>query len=320
MYFGDIARKEDEYLIEACRRRRRHQNVMLFITTFGGDPNVAYRIARCFQRTYETIGQEASRSAGTPERKKVGNFYVCVMGMCKSAGTILTLGSDKLFMSDLGELGPIDVQLRKPDEVGERTSGLTPIQALQFLETQSRQLFDRHFKYLRFSDDLIFSTKMAAELATNITVGLLKPIYEQIDPIRLAEVDRSLKISSEYGERIGLNNLKEGALERLLVRYPSHGFVIDRREARDLFQNVAKPCEKLEELYRRFRPLADIALEGGERFVYFVSQEPPEEVPEGHDHPEEESSGEDPERGQKPETSDIVQSTVDGGPDVDREA
>ena len=49
---------------------------------------------------------------------------------------------------------------------------------------------------------------MSAEIATNVTVGLLSGLYNQIDPIRLAEMDRSLKIASEYGERIGKSNLK----------------------------------------------------------------------------------------------------------------
>jgi hypothetical protein len=33
-------------------------------------------------------------------------------------------------------------------------------------------------------------------------------------------------------------NLKSGALERMVADYPSHGFVIDRKEAKTLFNNV----------------------------------------------------------------------------------
>jgi len=244
-YYGDIARPEDDYLIRQCRKRRRRKNIILLLATRGGDPSAAYRIARCFQRAYRTLEQ---RKEGRVVSPKVGDFLVLVTSVCKSAGTLLALGADKIFMSEHAELGPIDIQVRKPEEVGERTSGLTPIQALQFLENQSLTLFRRHFAALRFSDDLTFSTKMAAELATNITVGLLTPIYQQIDPIRLAEVDRFLRISSEYGERLGRTNLRDGTLERLLVKYPSHGFVIDRDEARELFDHVEDPCEELEAL------------------------------------------------------------------------
>ena len=36
-------------------------------------------------------------------------------------------------MSGNGELGPIDTQLQEKHEVGAMTSGLTPIQAVDFL-------------------------------------------------------------------------------------------------------------------------------------------------------------------------------------------
>jgi hypothetical protein len=169
------------------------------------------------------------------------------------------------------------VQLRKPDEVGERTSGLTPVQALLFLEERSTTLFKRHFKSLRFSDDLGFSTKMAAETATNVTSGLLASIYQQIDPIRLAEVDRSLKVSSEYGERIGKSNLKPGALEKLLAGYPSHSFVIDRDEAKDLFQVVDEPTAELRELADVYDTLADYYEVHTSAYCFWLRKEPPEQ-------------------------------------------
>ena len=38
---------------------------------------------------------------------------------CKSAGTLLLIGATSLIISDRGELGPLDVQLSKPDEIFE---------------------------------------------------------------------------------------------------------------------------------------------------------------------------------------------------------
>lgn len=52
----------------------------------------------------------------------------------------MCLGADKLIMSGNGELGPIDVQLFKQHEVGERESGLTPIQAMLFRSTISKDV------------------------------------------------------------------------------------------------------------------------------------------------------------------------------------
>jgi hypothetical protein len=277
VYAGDIGRGEDKYLIGQCQSRRLRKNVLLLLETYGGDPNAAYRIARAFQTFYNTVPIKGANPARSTTNDDRGQFIVYINGVCKSAGTIICLGADKIIMSDTAELGPIDVQLRKQDEIGERTSGLTPIQAVQFLETQSVVLFKRHFKALRQDDDLGFSTKMAADLATRLTVGLLEPIYQQIDPIRLAEVDRSLKISKEYGERLQHDgNLKADAVDNLLARYPSHGFVIDRREACDIFAKVEDPSTELKTLLKLFeRVLRVTAQSNDDTYVYFVSSEPP---------------------------------------------
>ena len=175
-------------------------------------------------------------------------------------------------MTDRAEFGPIDIQLRKTDEVGERSSGLTPMQALQYLENQSVSLFKRHFKELRFDEELQFSTKMGAEIATNLTIGLLGRLYEQLDPIRLAEVDRSLRISTEYATRLATGNLKPKALERLLADYPSHSFVIDRAEAQEIFNKVTEPPAKLYEIGEFFRNMGANYLEQKEPFVSFVNE------------------------------------------------
>ena len=47
-------------------------------------------------------------------------------------------------------------------------------------------------------------------------------------------------ITIDYGARIA-KNLKPDALSRLIMGYHSHSFVIDRKEARDLFINVREP-------------------------------------------------------------------------------
>jgi hypothetical protein len=277
-YFGDISATEDDWLYRVLATRRRRKNVILILTTRGGDPHVAYRIARCLQTTYKTV----TRKTGSPpkETKAEGKFTVLNVSRCKSAGTIIALGANEIWMTPSAQFGPIDVQIRKPDEVGERTSGLTPMQAMSVLENQSLGMFKRHFAQLRFSEDLLFSTKMAADIATHATIGLLGPIFSQIDPMRLAEVDRSLRISAEYGERLGGENLHDGALERLLAKYPAHGFVIDRMESAEIFKKITDPPDNVREMAEFFAPIGDLYLDGDDRYFYFLSQELPEEKPE----------------------------------------
>ena len=75
-------------------------------------------------------------------------------------------------------------------------------------------------------------------------------MYAQIDPMRLAEDGRLVKIALEYGARPDriADNLKSGALEKLVSKYPTHTFEIDREEAEGLFYRVAAPSDAQVEL------------------------------------------------------------------------
>lgn len=263
-YCGGIFSEGYDLLLGEFKNRKLRKNILFILNTYGGDLNVGYKIARFLQdayRTYSSLHNEGEQ----------GKFTIFINGPCKSSGTLICLGADAIIMSNQGELGPIDIQLRKLDEVGERTSGLTPIQAVQFLETQSVNLFKSHFINLRFSDNLGFSTKMAAEVAAKLTIGLLAPIYEQIDPIRLAEVHRFVSISAEYGRRLINDNLHEGALEQLLMRYPSHGFIIDRKEAAGIFKEIEVPSIELQEIGDFLKEIFDASMQKDDYFVRFLS-------------------------------------------------
>lgn len=132
-YFGDIEAPEDDWIYRVVRKRRLRKNIILILTTRGGDPHVAYRIARCLQMAYQTVETKSDEPTPTTVKPQ-GTFTVLIVSKCKSAGTIMALGATKIWMTKCAQFGPIDVQLRKPDEVGERTSGLTPIQAMSVLE------------------------------------------------------------------------------------------------------------------------------------------------------------------------------------------
>ena len=100
-------------------RLRNRSKASLVLTTNGGDANEAYRLARFFQESY---GQ-------------LGGFRVVVLGPCKSAGTLVAVGATELAMGPLGELGPLDVQLAKQDEIAIQSSGLNTLGALATLQS-----------------------------------------------------------------------------------------------------------------------------------------------------------------------------------------
>ncbi len=221
LFSGGIVPPADLNLMSLVHGPRR-KNVFLLLATYGGSGDTAYRIAHHLQKSYAN-----------------GEFILFVPMMCKSAGTLIAVGAHQIVMADTAELGPLDVQISKVDEVGERHSGLTPSQTLNTLKNEAFNLFDHAFSKLR--DRFRFPTKMAASIAARLSVGLIAPLYSQIDPMRLGEIERAMLVAGEYGERIKTENLREEALSKLLAGYPSHGFVIDREEANKLFSDVREP-------------------------------------------------------------------------------
>lgn len=263
VYEGGVDVTLDSLMIEACRERDRRKNVLLMIHTHGGSADVAYGIARCLQRNYE-------------------RFIIYLNGCCKSAGTLIAIGADELVIPDHGELGPLDVQLAKPDEFGEASSGLTLPNALNTLKPQAFDLWEYFFLQIRSRSQFQITTKTSSEIAAVIVGHLFAPIYAQIDPHRLGEIDRDVRISVEYGERLA-RNLKPEALEKLVASYPSHDFAIDREEAATLFESVREPSGDEAELAENVDRLVCPVLRQAELTFAFLEDIVPKEKKEKED-------------------------------------
>ena len=216
IFVGTINDSNADKFINLLRRREvKEVNCSLILTTYGGDPDAGYRIIRAIKRYYEKLS-------------------IYVFGFCKSTGTLMTLGADEVIMSDFGEFGPLDIQLTKDDELSN-TSGLNFVQSLTFLNEQLFRSFEENFLSLKRASQNTITTKTAADIASRLSVGLISPISGQIDPVKLGEVQRSIRIANDYGTRLCEN---DNLIARLIVAYPSHGFVIDYQEASELFTNV----------------------------------------------------------------------------------
>ncbi len=101
------------------------------------------------------------------------------------------------------------------------------------------------------------STRLASDIATKLTIGLLRPITAQLDPYRIGVAHRGLEVAKVYGLRLANNkNLKldpEEVVDHLVKEYPTHSFVIDRQEAAGLFQNVSEFSEAENGLFTKLR-------------------------------------------------------------------
>lgn len=253
VFAGPVAIQSERRLNDAIRTGQRRDNVLLLLSTLGGSADVAYQIVRCLQRNYDT-------------------FVLFVDSACKSAGTLMALGANQIIMSDTAELGPLDIQVQRPGELGEYISGLTPIQSLDTLRREFFAAFEDYFLTLRFRSGLQISTRMAADVAAQMAVGAFSPIYGQFDPLRLADNVRANMIALEYGQRIRTTNVKDDTIERLIAGYPSHSFVIDRSEATQLFENVRAPTKLEFDLANFFHPIAETAIEQEETVIRLIPE------------------------------------------------
>ena len=91
------------------------------------------------------------------------------------------------------------------------------MEALTTLRSPSFEMFEANLVDLKMHSAGSVTLKTAMDIASRLTVGLFEPMYEQIDPMRLAEDGRLVKIALEYGARLDriADNLKSGALEKL---------------------------------------------------------------------------------------------------------
>jgi hypothetical protein len=231
-YSGEINMGGYQSICEALGTRK-SDRALLVLSTPGGDPHAGFRIARALQHNFSS-------------------FDALVPRYCKSAGTLLVVGASALYLDDMSELGPLDIQVRKSDEIIGRNSGLDIVQAVSYLQSHAMGAFRNNLVELTQAG---LSTRVASDICTKLTTGLFEPIFAQIDPMKLAEMQRATEIAFAYGQRLNEKslNLRFDGLTRLVTGYPSHSFVIDRKEARNIFLKVHKPEGLLAEWSKALR-------------------------------------------------------------------
>ena len=222
---GPLVGPLDFTVVDLCESRRRRKNVLCMMVTEGGDADVAYRIARCLQSKYD-------------------RFVFFVTGYCKSAGTLVALGAHEIVIADRGELGPLDIQLGKEDELFETRSGLTVLSALSTLHKQAFDAYEYFMLQTKLRGGGSITTKTAIQVATSLAGSLFGRVYDHVDAMHVGEAGLSLRIANQYGQVLqrASQNYTQRTLDQLTTEYPSHGFIIDRLQAEGLFRNVRAPA------------------------------------------------------------------------------
>ena len=233
LFTGPIDRNSADSAVRVIEtQEKKRKNVHFFLTTGGGDPNAAYRIGRALRRNYP------------------GTVRFFFGGYCKSAGTLLALCADELVFSSFGELGPLDVQIGKPNELMGADSGLDLRQALKQLAETAFESFQQQLIDIVSGSGGAISTTVAAEIATTLTIGIMSPIAGQVDPLRLGYSWRANQIGVHYGNLLASGNVEPGTVHKLVNGYPAQEVVIDELEAKQLFKEVRHSNEVEAEIFR----------------------------------------------------------------------
>ncbi len=166
---------------------------------------------------------------------------VLVPSKALSAGTLMSIGADKIIMTKQAVLGPIDPSINHP---------LNPVVNVGGQSKQVPVSVESVRGYLNFARDELgigdsqFLTNMLLELSRHIHPVVLGNIFRSTEQIRfLARKLLPRQVENE-------TNIKS-IVDFLCADSGSHDYTIDRREASDLGLKVEKPSAEFYELMKR---------------------------------------------------------------------
>lgn len=188
----------------------------------GGHAEYAYQLAKLFRRHCKQL-----------------NIIVPIFA--KSAATLMTLAADRIFLGERSELGPLDVQITDPFDKGlESFSPINEFKSMEFLRDYAIEMLE--YYAIALVDRAGMSVKEAFHEAMPAVANTMSPMYAKIDPSKIGSYRRSLAVAEEYAKRLlsarGVAN-GDAIAEKLVWKYPSHDFIIDRREAKELGLPIA---------------------------------------------------------------------------------
>lgn len=220
---------------EVYKRRMEFQHVPmleLLLDSPGGSADVAYALVRFL-------------------RRRCTRLNVIVPYYAKSAATLMALGADAIYMGEFADLGPIDAQMRDPLKHGDKQiSPLDELKSAEFLRDYALELVDSYTLLLLKRSSM--SVMEAVKISVSYATGIMRPLYEQINPLEIGEHRRLLAIGEEYAKRLldlTKNPRQKEIVAALVSKYPSHSFVIDADEAREIGLPVHRLAARDEHMF-----------------------------------------------------------------------
>lgn len=187
-------------------------------------------------------------------RSKFKRLYVLIPDKAKSAGTLMSLGTDIIYMQTKSALGPLDLPMEHPKD-NSRISALDFSNAISTLSTLSQSIAKKIHEILRDEEEgIVLSKTEAAKLAFKTATDFVAPIVQQIDPYHLQKSYRELGIARNYAVDLLLKGMmKKNILQAyrtarsLVHNYPVHEYSIFSEEAKTTLKLKVEDLELLPE-------------------------------------------------------------------------
>lgn len=248
-YFSESIQNRDEITVYDLLKERKEikRSLLLLLDTSGGNVYSAVKIMDCLRTKYTHI------SIAIPQE-------------AKSSGTMMCFGADKLIMSSVAELGPLDKPLPHPDNENAFISALDIVRSIEQTITTAT---DRQQELAeKINNKFGIRIKGSLELAGDYIAKLISPMLSNEDVKIYNQAKRLLAIAEKYGteflDKHMLKYLKNDKtrkriadyiVRQFIYLYPDHAFAIRRNDLKDLFF-IVDDAEKLDywdDLWKEFK-------------------------------------------------------------------
>lgn len=247
-YFTESISEKDEItiykLIES--KTQFNKSLLIVLDTSGGNVYSAVKIMDLLRSKYSSI-------------------TIAIPQEAKSSGTMMCCGANKLIMSPISELGPLDKPMVHPNNETARISALDIVKSIDGMLDIAK---DREKKLAReINNEFGIPMHQSLSLASTSISNLISPMLCNEDVKIYNQAQRLLQIAETYGKEflkdhmfayLKSDKLRENAagfvIRRLVWLYPDHAFAIRRNELKDWLFNIenAETVDYWGELWKEF--------------------------------------------------------------------
>jgi Serine dehydrogenase proteinase len=227
----------------------------LILDTFGGSLDSAFKTILFLSRFTKRLRVFVPRRA-------------------KSAGTLIAIGANELYMSPFAELGPLDTQIRDPRNPTDRVSALDCYQSVDYVRTFGLNTLSKTFRALAGEARALIPLSQLVSTSADFSIGSIAPILAQVNALDFGGWGRTLRIGEMYAQAL----LSRGEYDdpesreiahQLVYGYTHHPFPIDVNEARRV---GLRPFTMDEEQYNSALDIVTSCAEPGAVVVGFAAK------------------------------------------------